>query len=259
MKHSSTPQSSGYLLVYHGSRDPRPESAMQQLAGKISQKLRSYPARDTNSSVVSTLKHELSVGTASLEFASQPLHSQIIDFARNAASKGCSSLQILPLFLLPGMHVMEDIPTEVSQAKSVLGEDIVINLQPYLGSHPGLESLLANQLCINRADATILLAHGSRRQSATILIEEISARLGLVTAYWASPPSLESRVADLFSMGCRKINVVPYFLFAGGITDTITRTIEKLKLNFPTISFQLSKPLGASAEIIELIWDLMER
>ncbi|MDJ0696678.1 MAG: sirohydrochlorin chelatase [Mastigocoleus sp. MO_188.B34] len=232
---------------------------MQQLAGKISQKLRSYPTHDTSSPIVSTLKHQVFVGTASLEFASQPLHSQIIEFARNSADKGCNRLQILPLFLLPGIHVMEDIPTEVSQAKAQLGEDIVVNLQPYLGSHPGLEALLANQLRINRADATILLAHGSRRQSATMLVEQISVKLGLVTAYWASPPSLESQVATLFSMGCRKINVIPYFLFAGGITDTIARTIEKLKLNFPTISFQLSKPLGANAEIIELIWDLMER
>ena len=259
MKHSSTPPESAYLLVSHGSRDPRPENAMQQLAGKISDKLRSYSIKDTNNAVVSTLKYEKSVGTACLEFAPQPLHSQIVNFARNAASWGCFRLQILPLFLLPGIHVMEDIPTEVAQARTQIGEDIIINLQPYLGSHPGLESLLAFELCAIKADATILLAHGSRRQAAKMLVEQISAKLGLVTAYWASPPSLESQVEALFSMGCRQIAVVPYFLFAGGITDTIARSIEQLKLNFPAVDFQLSEPLGTSAEIIELIWDLMER
>lgn len=232
---------------------------MQQLAARISNKLRSYSADNTNGTIISILKHETSVGTASLEFAQQPLHLQIVNFARTAASRGCYCLQILPLFLLPGIHVMEDIPTEVARAKVQVGEDIVINLKPYLGSHPGLESLLARELGGNRADATILLAHGSRRQAAKVLVEQISAKLGLVTAYWASPPSLESQVEALFSMGCRKIAVVPYFLFAGGITDTIARSIEKLKLSFPAVSFQLSEPLGTSTEIIELIWDLMER
>ncbi len=259
MKHSSIPQSSGYLLVYHGSRDPRPENSMQQLAVQISHKLRNYSTKNTNNAVASALKHQESVGTACLEFARQPLHLQIVNFARNSASRGCFCLQILPLFLLPGIHVMEDIPTEVAQARMEVGKDIIINLQPYLGSHPGLENLLAKQLCSSKADAAILLAHGSRRQGAKILIEQVSAKLGLVTAYWASPPSLESQVEVLFSMGCRQIAIVPYFLFAGGITDTITCSIEKLKLNFPAVSFQQFKPLGTSAEIIELIWDLMER
>lgn len=259
MKHSSTPSESAYLLVSHGSRDPRPENAMQQLAGQISHKLKRYSINDTNSAVVSTLKYEKSVGTACLEFAPQPLHLQIVNFARNAARWGCFRLQILPLFLLPGIHVMEDIPTEVAQAKTQIGEDIIINLQPYLGSHPGLEGVLAKHLCTNKADATILLAHGSRRQTAKMLVEQMSAKLGLITAYWSSPPSLESQVEVLFSMGCREIAVVPYFLFAGGITDTIARSIEQLKLNFPAVGFQLSQPLGTSAEIIELIWDLMER
>ena len=259
MKHSSTPPESAYLLVSHGSRDPRPEKAMQQLVGKISHKLRSYSINDTNNAVVSTLKYEKSVGTACLEFAPQPLHSQIVNFARNAASWGCLRLQVLPLFLLPGIHVMEDIPTEVAQARTQIGEDIIINLQPYLGSHPGLEGLLALKLSAMKADATILFAHGSRRQAAKMLVEQMSAKLGLVTAYWGSPPSLESQVEVLFSMGCRQIAVVPYFLFAGRITDTIARSIEQLKLNFPAVGFQLSEPLGTSAEIIEIIWDLMER
>lgn len=259
MKHSSTPSESGYLLVYHGSRDPRPENAMQQLAYQISDNLRSYSINRTSSTTTSRLKHETSVGTACLEFGLQPLHLQIVNFARTAASRGCSCLQILPLFLLPGIHVMEDIPTEVAQAKAQIGGDIVIKLQPYLGSHLGLEDLLAHELCGSNAQATILLAHGSRRQAAKMLVEQISAKLGLVTAYWASPPSLESQVEVLFSMGYRQIAVVPYFLFAGGITDTIARSIEKLKLSFPAVSFQLSKPLGTSAKIIELIWDLMER
>ena len=259
MKHSSKPSESAYLLVSHGSRDPRPENAMQQLAGQISNKLRSRSINDIDNAFVSTLKHETSVGTACLEFASHPLHLQIVNFARNAVIRGCFRLQILPLFLLPGTHVMEDIPTEVAQARAQIGEDIIINLQPYLGSHPGLEGLLALHLCASNADATILLAHGSRRQAAKMLVEQMSAKLGVLTAYWASPPSLESQVEVLFSMGCRQIAIVPYFLFAGGITDRIARSIEKLKLNFPAVSFQVSQPLGTSAQIIELIWDLMER
>lgn len=259
MKHLSTLSDSAYLLVYHGSRDPRPENAMQQLAVQLSHKLKNYSINDRKGTVASVLNYETLVEIACLEFAPQPLHLQIVNFARHCASRGCFHLQILPLFLLPGIHVMEDIPGEVAQARRQLGEDVVINLQPYLGSHPGLEGLLNLELSTSQADATILLAHGSRRQPAKILIEQMSAKLGLLTAYWASPPSLESQVEFLFSMGCKQIAVVPYFLFAGGITDRIARSLEKLKLNFPNVSFQVSKPLGTSAEIIELIWDLMKK
>ncbi|MBG1269104.1 sirohydrochlorin chelatase [Nostoc sp. WHI] len=241
--------SSAYLLVSHGSRDRRPEIAMQELAKLVSNKL-------PNS--------EHLVGIAALEMSSQALHEQIQQFAKSAfcngrVSQNENNLKIVPLFLLPGVHVMTDIPAEVALAQQAIGQDIIIELQPYLGSHPNLEKLLAKQIAAIKTEAWILLAHGSRRSGSQETVEAMAASLGAVAAYWAGPPSLESRVKELVAAGYREIAILPYFLFAGGITDAIAASIEELKLQFSAVTFQLAQPLGASAELAELIWDLTDR
>jgi sirohydrochlorin cobaltochelatase len=235
---------SAYLLVSHGSRDPRPEIAMQQLADLVSTHLE-YS------------KHL--VGIAALELQLEPLHQQMITFARHPDIAGVTSLEIVPLFLLPGVHVMQDIPAEITLAKQVLGEDMIINLHPHLGSHPGLVKILSQQMATMGAESTILLAHGSRRSQALAPIENIAAQLGAVTAYWAVPPSLELRIQDLVAAGKREIAILPYFLFTGGITDAIAQSLEKLKLQFPAVTFQLAAPLGASTELAEIIGDLISK
>ncbi|MDB9372948.1 sirohydrochlorin chelatase [Nodularia sphaerocarpa] len=230
-----------YLLVSHGSRDPRPEVSMQQLAGLVSDKL-------------GNTKHL--VGIAALELQPEPLHQQIQEFATLVDGVDC--LQVVPLFLLPGVHVMTDIPDQIALAKQALGQDMIINLHPHLGSHPGLIKLLSEQMATMKAETTILLAHGSRRPGSLEPIETIAAKLGAVTAYWAVAPSLESRIQDLVAAGNREIAILPYFLFTGGITDAIAQSIEKLKLQFPAVTFQLAAPLGASAELAEIIGDLID-
>ncbi|MEH2136733.1 sirohydrochlorin chelatase [Nostoc sp.] len=247
--------SSAYLLVSHGSRDPRPEVAMQQLARLVCHQLpKNYNA----------LNSEHLVGIAALEMSPQPLHEQIQQFAKRAfgnrkPSQNQNRLKIVPLFLLPGVHVMTDIPAEVALAQQATGQDIMIELQPYLGSHANLEKLLAKQIATIKAEAWILLAHGSRRPGSKETVEAMAASLSAVAAYWSVPPSLESRVTELVTAGYKEIAILPYFLFAGGITDAIAASIEELKLQFPAVNFQLAQPLGASAELAELIWDLTDR
>jgi sirohydrochlorin ferrochelatase len=252
--------SSAYLLVSHGSRDPRPEVAMQQLAKLVCNKL-------PNNYNPSSSEHL--VGIAALEMSPQPLHEQIQKFAKTAfgdawvglhkPSQNENHLKIVPLFLLPGVHVMTDIPTEVALAQQAIGQDIMIELQPHLGSHPNLEKLLAKQISTIKAEAWILLAHGSRRPGSKETVEAMAASLSAVAAYWAGPPSLESQVKELVAAGYSEIAILPYFLFAGGITDAIAASIEELKLQFSAVNFQLAQPLGASAELAELIWDLTDR
>ncbi|MCC5606040.1 sirohydrochlorin chelatase [Nostoc sp. CHAB 5834] len=247
--------SSAYLLVSHGSRDRRPEIAMQQLAKLVCHKLpESHNA----------LNGAHLVGIAALEMSPLPLHEQIQEFANRAFCEGKLSqkqnrLKIVPLFLLPGVHVMTDIPAEVALAQQAINQDIMIELQPYLGSHPNLEKLLAKQIATIKAEAWILLAHGSRRPGSKETVEAMAGNLSAVTAYWAVPGSLESRVQELVAAGYKEIAILPYFLFAGGITDAIAASIEELKLQFSAVNFQLAEPLGASAELAELIWDLTDR
>lgn len=234
---------SAYLLVSHGSRDPRPEIAMQQLAALVADKLQ-IP--------------EKFVGTACLEVSPEPLHEQIREFAQGVMLLGCCRLQIIPIFLLPGVHVMTDIPTEVELAKQALGENITIDLQPYLGSHPNLQRFLQQQLATIKADAGILLSHGSRRPGSQQPVETMAANLGIVTAYWSIAPTLESRIQELVGFGKQAIAILPYFLFPGGITDAIAQAVDELKLQFPGVNFYLAAPLGVSDELANLIGDLIQ-
>ncbi len=233
------------LLVSHGSRDPRPGVAMQQLARLVIEQAQSDGS-------------EIVVTTGCLELNPEPLHQQIIKFVRNSTSCAKIHLKIVPLFLLPGVHVMDDIPTEVALARQVLDQDILIELQPYLGSHPSLEYFLAKQFTTTTATARILIAHGSRRSGSQTPVEAIAKNLGAITAYWSVPASLEFQVKELINLGHRQIAILPYFLFAGGITDAIAQVTEKLQLQFPNVDLQLAEPLGASAELADLVWDLIK-
>ncbi|MDZ7963158.1 MAG: sirohydrochlorin chelatase [Aulosira sp. DedQUE10] len=237
---------SAYLLVSHGSRDPRPEIAMQQLAGLMRDKLQSSENQ----------KPLLDI--AYLELSPEPLHEQIKKFAETALAAGCDRLKIMPLFLLSGVHVMKDIPDEIAMAQQAIGQDMMIELKLHLGNHPNLKTLLAKQIVGKKTAAWILLAHGSRRPNSLEPVEAMAKSLAAITAYWAVAPSLESRVKELIAVSKWEIAVLPYFLFAGGITDAIAQSVETLKLQFPLVNFHLAQPLGASTELAELIWDLID-
>lgn len=258
--------SSAHLLVTHGSRDPRPQAAVERLAQLLCQKLRVEeitkvqklrdPCLDTGSSLATATVLEPLVGTACLELAPLPLHEQVEKFGKYALAAGFKHLQVLPLFLLPGVHVMEDIPAEVATARQALASDLTIETRQHLGSHLGLGRLLASSLNCFDADAWILLSHGSRRGGGNQPVEALADRLGVVAAYWSVSPSLESQVKALVMAGRRRIGILPYFLFAGGITDAIAQSVEQIKRKFPTVSFDLGEPLGATAELADLILDL---
>ncbi len=244
-----------YLLVSHGSRDPRPEIAMQQLTESLCNKFQAYlVASGANCLHLS----KALIDIAFLELRPEPLHKQIIQFAQVAIAHGCHRLNILPLFLLPGVHVMEDIPSEVELARNEIGENIVIDLKPYLGRSPKLLYLLTKQVAEEETEGLILLSHGSRRPHSNVPVEVLAESLGALAAYWSVSPSLKSRIQELLANGHKRIAIFPYFLFAGGITDAIAQSLEELKLQFPGVSFRLAQPLAASPELAEVIWDFIQ-
>lgn len=242
---------STYLLVSHGSRDPRPQLALENLGQLLSQKLAdSFPA----------------VATATLELGPAPLHEQICSFGDRTLSLGLTQLQILPVFLLPGVHVAEDIPAEVEIAQKTFGDKLKIELRPHLGCQKaGLTKLLKNQMqevafLPNLVlPKWVLLSHGSRRSGGNSTVEEIASKLGAETAYWSVKPSLSERIESLVRGGQQQIGIVPYFLFNGGITDAIAKNVAQLIKQFPEAELHLANPLGASVELAELIGDLIHQ
>ena len=277
---------SAYLLLSHGSRDPRPQAAMDALAERFAQKIPYAGLQSLATGGENAIAHDPSdlttaplhatatiacepplVGTASLECHPLPLHKQIEQFsdrvksafttASNGSAKPCK-IAILPLFLLPGVHVMDDIPQEMALAQQALGDAIELDLRPAIGSHPGLHRLVTECMAKQPVEAWIVLAHGSRRSNGNQPVEDLAERLGTLTAYWSVPPSLESRLQELSQLGIRQIGILPYFLFAGGITDAIAQTVETLSQQFPTLKLHLAPPLAASSELTDLLVDLAQ-
>ncbi|MUL36064.1 sirohydrochlorin chelatase [Gloeocapsopsis dulcis] len=257
---------SAYLLVSHGSRDPRPEVAMEQLVRLLSyspeqisvsnqqrfgDRFRRLPAVS-----ISPIKQPL-VDRACLELSPLSLAQQIVEFSGRALIQGYNKVQIVPIFLLPGTHVKEDIPAQVAIAQQTLGE-ITLDLRPYLGTHPGLVQFLAKK-ATKDIETWVLLSHGSRRPGAKEPVEAIAKQLNAVDTYWAIAPSLETRLQALVKAGYQQIGIIPYFLFPGGITDAIAQSVAQLQRQLPGINLRLTEPIGASAELAGLIWDLVEK
>ena len=228
---------SAYLLVIHGSRDPRPQQSLEQLAALVTQEL-----ANSHSPAL--------IGTAVLELASLALHEQIEQFAEKAIATGCEKITLLPLFLLPGVHVMEDIPAEVAIAQTKL-QSIALEVAPYLGSYPELAGALSQ----STLPARILIAHGSRRSGGNQPIEAIATALKALPAYWSVTPGLEEQVTQLVQQGCSQIAILPYFLFAGGITDAIAQQVDQLAQQFPETKLALGNPIGTTPALAKLIVD----
>lgn len=255
-----------YLLVSHGSRDPRPEIAINHLVALMSQRLQmidhpapvfSTPQRPT------PISHPVGaaplIGTAVLELAPLPLHQQIQQFAHRAHKCGYTHIRLVPLFLLPGVHVMEDIPTEVELARSGLPATTTLEICPYVGKHPRLQHLLIHSIESSSAapPGKILISHGSRRAAGNRPVETIAAEIGAIPAYWSVAPDLETQVSKLIQQGCQQIVILPYFLFEGGISDAIAATVERLATQFPYVQLQLFRPIGATPQLADLVVDLV--
>ncbi|MBD1912537.1 MULTISPECIES: CbiX/SirB N-terminal domain-containing protein [unclassified Leptolyngbya] len=243
---------SAYLLVAHGSRDPRPQLALETLGQRVQQALaQTTPALATTPSSTTTQPATTIplVETACLELQPQPLHQQIQNFAEQAIVAHISTLEIVPLFLLPGVHVMDDIPAEVAIAQQALGQGVQLHIRPYLGANPQLFESLRSVLPRPRPGGMIIMSHGSRRPGGNDPIESLAQRLGAIAAYWSVSPTLEEQVTAQIRQGCQEIIVFPYILFPAGITDAIATTLNELSQRYPYVRFQA---LPALSEIAPL-------
>lgn len=248
------PTHSAYLLVSHGSRDPRPQQAMDSLADLFRQRL-GLRNRGLRSPFLAAAD-PAGVMTATLELGPLSLAQQIVQAGEVALEQGYRQLQVVPLFLLPGTHVMDDIPQEMAIAQTQLGGAIQVVLTPHLGAHPGMARCLRSRLARFPQAAWILLAHGSRRPGANGPIETLATQVGAIAAYWMTAPQLETQMQRLMEAGHLRLGVVPYFLFEGTTTDAIARQMDVLAQQYPELTLHLAAPLGPGPDLADLLMDL---
>ena len=285
---------SAYLLVSHGSSDPRHKAGLLRLANMMRQQLDRSRREDSQTPLMTKqqasapfnydrthLTHpalaESSdsrsaqsirppyrvalppipvVGTATLEVTHIPLARQIEVFARRVMAQGVRRVVIVPLFLLAGVHVQEDLPREIATAQSLLPSRVQLLCTPYLGSYSGFKDFVGARLAATTTDRCLLLSHGSRRPAGNRGVQQLGTTVDADVAFWAVPPDLETKIVELMQQGYQHIAIAPYFLFPGGITDAITRRTEDLAERLPKLSLRLLTPLGTSTNLGKVVAEL---
>ncbi len=214
------------FLVIHGSPDPRPQAALAELVERHAPDF-------------------ALCGGGALECQELSLAEQLCLFGKRAAGAGLREVRVVPLFLLPGVHVCEDVPAAVAAAQQTL-PGLRFSLSPHLGSAPEILPLLRSTMAGREVDRWILMAHGSRRPGGNQPVETLAQALGAMAAYWAVSPSLATVLGQLSPVvpPCR-LGVVTYFLFAGTITDAIQAQLPEGVVLMP--------PLAPSRDLIRTL------
>ena len=254
-----------YFLVIHGSRNSETLLAANQLKLLLVDKLRSLTSPElsySKSNLTSCNSENIRIPTypqtplieiAALELAPLPLNKSLVDFARRASSLGFNHIKVVPLFLAPGVHVTKDIPSEISLAIKQINNLVTIELLTFLGKYSEMARLLSKKFSDLSAHERILIAHGSRLPSVSDYYQSLAEKITAGIAYWSIAPSIEQQVIARIEAGKTQIAILPYFLFPGKITQAIATKVASLQAEYPQVELLLGQPLGATAEIAELI------
>jgi sirohydrochlorin ferrochelatase len=250
------------FLVTHGSSDRRSWLALQNLVAVARSRKNKY-GDDYDNRYISG---------GCLEGQELSLSQQLEQFATEVIPDGVSEIVILPLFLLEGVHVSEDIPEQVAIAESKLTDKLaekfpdkssdrsIFRLMAHVGTDKQIPSLLLQHFEKYSDESglekqgRILMAHGSRRFGANQVVEDLATQSQAIAAYWGVEPKIETQIENLLAQGFHKINVLPYFLTEGGITEAIANKLELYRDR--TQIQQLPVPLS-NEQIVDLALKLI--
>ena len=222
------------FFVTHGSSDRRSWLVLQDLL---------TVARSRSD------RPDFTIGGGCLEGQDLSLAAQLEQFILQVMPLGIREVIVIPLFLLAGVHVSDDLPREVANAQQKLQEAILdrsnahiaIKITPHLGTNSQIPDLLGQhfdrfcqlqpegqqrQITVNALQARILIAHGSRLAGANQVVEDLASQGKAIAAYWGVEPKLETQIENLLSQGITNIYVLPYFLTEGGITEAIAKRLQ---------------------------------
>lgn len=116
----------------------------------------------------------------------------------------------------------------------------------------------------DKQTGVVVLGHGSRLKKANALIPEIinglKQTLGLSKIYPAylqlAKPDLGQSLEKLAKAGCRRIIIIPFFLFVGNhVSRDIPEIIEQEKKKYPDVHFVYTDNLGADSRIADIVAD----
>ena len=129
----------------------------------------------------------------------------------------------------------------------------------YSQSHKAKSKTLSD-----KQTGVVVLGHGSRLKKANALIPEVinglKRTLGLSRIYPAylqlAKPDLGQSLEKLAKVGCRRIIIIPFFLFVGNhVSRDIPEIIEQEKKKYPDVRFIYTDNLGEDSRIADIVAD----
>ncbi|MGB1311033.1 MAG: sirohydrochlorin chelatase [Leucothrix sp.] len=113
------------LLVAHGSRVASSNETVVDLVQKLRPRL---------------AEHGFCLATHAFLELTNPNITQGVE---KLISSGATEVVVLPYFLAPGTHVIDDVPAFIQQAQSTYPE-VIFTLMPHLGGVEGMVDLVLN-------------------------------------------------------------------------------------------------------------------
>lgn len=185
------------------------------------------------------------------------------------AAMGASRVMVVPLILNAAGHVKMDIPQAIDGAR--LKFPLVQFLYaPHLTACDLILAILCRRLkgamqALDMPDPTttgvVILGRGSSDRQANgdmakmarWLMEETDHELVDLAFTGITYPRLEKAVQRQSLLGMKQVVVLPYYLFNGTLVERITRQVENLKSQYPTVRFVSTSYFGFEKEIFELL------
>lgn len=185
------------------------------------------------------------------------------------AALGAHRVMVVPLILNAAGHVKMDIPQAMDEARGRFSQ-VQFLYAPHLTACDPILEVLKRRLksamqALDMPDPTttgvVLLgrgssdrqANGNMAKMARWLLEETDHELVDLAFTGITSPRLEKTVQRQSLLGMKQIVVLPYYLFNGVLVARITRQVENLKAQYPTLRFVATPYFGFEHEIFELL------
>ncbi|MET7763838.1 sirohydrochlorin chelatase [Streptomyces sp. NPDC005336] len=195
------------------------------------------------------------------------------DAVSRLVGEGVTRFGVVPLTLIPVEHPRDGIAAALAQ-EAERHADASFTCGRPLGPHPALLSVLERRLDealgdgprlpSDRAETTVLLVGGgsplpeanAEVHRAARLLWEGRGFAGVEVAFASlAAPDVASGLDRCVRLGARRVMVLPYFLFAGGVLERVRQQAEGWALAYPEVEVVSADAIGPARELADLVME----
>ena len=244
-KNGNDSRKPAFLVVGHGSRDPRGAKEFHELVGLL---------RERNPG--------LSVEGGFIELSRPP----ISECVNRLAEEGARNVAAVPLMLLAAGHAKDDIPATLVR-EGMDHPEMDFRYGRALGVRPELLELMEERISavVPEAEkpdtAVLVVGRGSSDPDANSDIAKITRLFyegrpyPMVESAFISmtPPGVEEGLDRLRRLGAARIVVFSYFLFTGVLEERIRDRAEAFAAGNPEVEVRYAGYFGPDARVADLL------